>query len=86
LPTEQQEIINDEKFTLINLTTLWGRGLAQLSKKKSSMINGSLPPIWPPPMAGFGGGEVPNWKNMKILMRNFTSTNLAAPMGRVWGL
>jgi hypothetical protein len=26
--TKQQEVINDEQFTLINLTAHWGRGLA----------------------------------------------------------
>jgi hypothetical protein len=41
-PTEQQENINDKYFTSTNVAAHCGRGLAQLSNKKLSMINGSL--------------------------------------------
>jgi hypothetical protein len=37
-----------------------GRGLAQLSNKKFSVINGSLQLIWMPPGGGLGGGDLPN--------------------------
>ncbi len=63
---------------MVNLAGPWGRGLAQLSDKKFSIINGSLQPIWRHPRGGFWGGEVPNLKNMKISVRNFTSTDLEA--------
>jgi hypothetical protein len=45
-PSKQKEIINDKQFTLIILAAPWervgGRGLAQLSNKKFSIVNGSL--------------------------------------------
>jgi hypothetical protein len=74
-PTKHKEIINDKQFTFINLAAPWGRvggqELAQLKNKKFSIITGSLRPIWPPPRGGFWGGEVPNWKNVKMSIRIF---------------
>jgi hypothetical protein len=61
---------------------VWGWELAQLNNKKFSMMNISLQSIWPPPEGGFGGGEVPYWKNMKISIQIFHFDQFRGQIGR----
>ncbi len=63
----------------------WGRGLAQLSNKKVSIVNGSLWPICRPLGAGLGLGTCPTEQQEILNDEHFTSINLATPWGRVRG-